>query len=311
MTYPDYQADLEYLEGFRDDGDEAVHLLEPLLTFRLSRAYRASRRLRDHLRIASAGRTRGAQQYLYDGWKNKEPGFNMAAWPDRIIGRRGGKTFLGSWHMAQGDAPDGIGYVYAVDLTSHGRLDWGDAHDLLRASGLWETVKREPWHHQATTIKGPLPGPVPDGTQTEDEMIDSGARPVCEIGARGEAAEYLQKSLNRHSVDCGLCDFDLTADGAFGRMTETAVKAFQANHGLVADGKCGAGTWAALHASSKPATPPADDSEMEDAETASEMDVLFATLGTRILDSTTRILKRIEELAMQLEGTTPTKGDDE
>jgi len=66
-----------------------------------------------------------------------------------------------------------------------------------------------------------------------------------------------------------------------------------------------------LHASSKPATPPADDSEMEDAETASEMDVLFATLGTRILDSTTRILKRIEELAMQLEGTTPTKGDDE
>ena len=309
--YDAYQTDLEYLEGFRDTGDEAVHLLEPLLTFRLSRAYRASRRLRDHLRIASAGRTRDAQQYLYDGYKAGEPGFNLAANPDRIIGRRGGKTFRGSWHMAQGDTPDGIGYVYAVDLTSHGQLDWGDAHDLLRASGLWETVKREPWHHQATTIKGPLPGPFPDGTQTEDEMIDSVARPVCEIGARGEAAEYLQNSLNRHSVECGLCDFDLTADGAFGRMTETAVKAFQANHGLIADGKCGAGTWAALHASSKPATPPPDDSEMEDAETASEMDVLFATLGTRILDSTTRILKRIEELAMQLEGTPPTKGDDE
>ena len=310
MTYNDYEGDLEYLEGFRDDGDEAVHLLEPLLTFRLSRAYRASRRLRDHLRIESAGRTRDAQQYLYDGYKAKEPGFTLAANPDRIIGTRGGKTFRGSWHMAQGDAPDGIGYVYAVDLTSHGQLDWGDAHDLLRASGLWETVKGEPWHHQSTTIKGPLPGPVPDGTTTEeDEMIDSGARPVCEIGARGEAAEYLQKSLNRHGVECGLCDFDLTTDGAFGRMTETAVKAFQANHGLVADGKCGAGTWAALHASSKPATPPPDDSELEDAEKASEMDALFATVGTRILDSTTMILKRIEELAMQLEGTTP-KGDE-
>ena len=170
MTYNDYEADLEYLEGFRDDGDEAVHLLEPLLTFRLSRAYRASRRLRDHLRIASAGRTRDAQQYLYDGYKAGEPGFNLAANPDRVIGRRGGKTFLGSWHMAQGDAPDGIGYVYAVDLTSHGQLNWGDVHDSLRASGLHTTVPGEPWHHQATTIRGPLPGPFPDGTTTEDEM---------------------------------------------------------------------------------------------------------------------------------------------
>ena len=67
MTYPDYEADLAYLEQFRDDGDENVRLLEPLLAFRLSRAYRASKRLRDLLRIESAGRTRDAQQYLYDG----------------------------------------------------------------------------------------------------------------------------------------------------------------------------------------------------------------------------------------------------
>ena len=163
--YDAYESDLEYLEGFRDTGDEAVHLLEPLLTFRLSRAYRASRRLRDHLRIASAGRTRDAQAYLYDGYKAAEPGFNLAANPSRIIGKRGGFTFRGSWHMAQED-----GFVYAVDLTSHGVLDWGDVHDRLRASGLHTTVKGEPWHHQATTIRGPLPGPVPDGTQTEDEM---------------------------------------------------------------------------------------------------------------------------------------------
>ena len=164
MTYNDYEGDLEYLEGFRDDGDEAVHLLEPLLTFRLSRAYRASRRLRDHLRIASAGRTRDAQAYLYDGYKAGEPGFNMAANPDRIIGRRGGFTFRGSWHMAQED-----GYVYAVDMTHHGLLDWGEVHDQLRASGLVTTVPGEPWHHQATTIRGPRPGPFPDGTTEEDD----------------------------------------------------------------------------------------------------------------------------------------------
>ena len=170
MTYNDYQADLEYLEGFRDDGDEAVHLLEPLLAFRLSRAYRRSERLRGFLRIESAGRTRDAQQYLYDGYKRGDAGFNLAANPDRIIGSRGGKTFRGAWHMAQGDAPDGVGYVYAGDLTHHGALSWDDAHDDLRASGLATTVPGEPWHHQATTIKGPKPGPFPDGTTTEDEM---------------------------------------------------------------------------------------------------------------------------------------------
>ena len=165
MTYPDYEADLAYLEGFRDDGDENVRLLEPLLAFRLSRAYKRSERLRGFLRIESAGRTRDAQQYLYDGWKDKRAGFNMAAWPDRVIGSRGGKTFRGSWHMAQED-----GFVYAVDLTHHGALSWDDAHADLRASGLHTTVPGEPWHHQATTIKGPLPGPFPDGTTTEDEM---------------------------------------------------------------------------------------------------------------------------------------------
>ena len=165
MTYPDYQDDLAYLEQFRDDGDENVRLLEPLLAFRLSRAYRRSERLRGFLRIESAGRTKDAQQYLYDGYKEKRAGFNMAANPARIIGSRGGFTLRGSWHMAQED-----GYVYAVDLTHHGALSWDDAHDDLRASGLHTTVPGEPWHHQATTIKGPLPGPFPDGTTTEDEM---------------------------------------------------------------------------------------------------------------------------------------------
>ena len=164
--YDAYQADLAYLEQFRDDGDENVRLLEPLLAFRLSRAYRRSERLRGFLRIESAGRTRDAQQYLYDGYKRGDAGFNLAANPDRIIGSRGGFTFRGSWHMAQED-----GYVYAVDLTRKPySLSWDDAHDDLRASGLHTTVPGEPWHHQASTIKGPLPGPFPDGTTTEDEM---------------------------------------------------------------------------------------------------------------------------------------------
>jgi hypothetical protein len=148
---------------------------------------------------------------LDDGYKAGEPGFNMAANPDRIIGRRGGFTFRGSWHMAQED-----GYVYAVDLTSHWHLDWDDVHDSLRASGLATTVPGEPWHHQATTIRGPLAGPFPDGTTTED-----------------------------------------------------------------------------------------------DEQMTPEMEERFDGLATWVFNGTTMILKRLEELAMQIEGTTPTEGDDE
>ena len=119
MTYAGYDDDLEYLEQYRDDGDENVRLLEPLLAYRLASAYRRSRRMRDHVTIESAGRTRAEQQYLYDGYKAGKPGFNLAANPDRIIGRHGSTTFVGSWHMEQPD-----GHTYAVDLTHHGRDDW-------------------------------------------------------------------------------------------------------------------------------------------------------------------------------------------
>ena len=40
--------------------------------------------------------------------------------------------------------------------------------------------------------------------------------------------------------------FNVQADGDFGRHTEDAVKAFQTNAGLQADGVVGSGTWAAL-----------------------------------------------------------------
>ncbi len=167
-VYDGYQEDLDYLTQYRDDGDENVRLLEPLLAFRLAKAYRRSRRMRDHVRIESAGRTRAEQKYLYDGYKAGRPGFNLAANPDRIIGRHAGTTFLGSWHMEQPD-----GHTYAVDLTHHGTQDWQHIHEILRSFGLHTTVRgeREPWHHQATTIRGPLPGPFPDDLQPEEDPL--------------------------------------------------------------------------------------------------------------------------------------------
>jgi hypothetical protein len=150
MTRPD---DVELLEGFRDDGDENLDL-DPLLVWRLAAAYRSSQLLRDYVTIESGVRTRAEQEHLYALYK--EGTGNLAANPDRIIGRHGDTVWRGSYHMAQ----NGVGY--AVDLTRPGRrVGWDAVHRELRAMGLHTTVPGESWHFQASTIRGPLPGPFP------------------------------------------------------------------------------------------------------------------------------------------------------
>lgn len=57
---------------------------------------------------------------------------------------------------------------------------------------------------------------------------------VLRIGSRGEDVKTLQRILN------------LADDGIFGPVTDEAVRAFQAEHGLGIDGVVGTQTWAAL-----------------------------------------------------------------
>ena len=58
MTHVD---DIEFLNQFRDDGDENIMLLDPLLCWRLRRAYEDDEHLRDVLRIESAVRPKSEQ----------------------------------------------------------------------------------------------------------------------------------------------------------------------------------------------------------------------------------------------------------
>lgn len=73
----------------------------------------------------------------------------------------------------------------------------------------------------------PAPAPAPATT------------PLLKLGSRGDDVKRLQVALNARGAV-------LVADGIFGRNTEEAVKAFQRNGGLVADGIVGTKTWAAL-----------------------------------------------------------------
>lgn len=61
-------------------------------------------------------------------------------------------------------------------------------------------------------------------------------------GARGELVKYLQRALTEAGYDVG------EIDGIFGSGTLAAVKKFQRDNGLEADGKVGAKTWAAIKA---------------------------------------------------------------
>ena len=64
--------------------------------------------------------------------------------------------------------------------------------------------------------------------------------PILKIGSTGEAVKYLQELLTKLGYTPGVID------GTFGSKTQTAVKLFQTNKGLVPDGIVGINTWNVL-----------------------------------------------------------------
>ena len=73
-------------------------------------------------------------------------------------------------------------------------------------------------------------------------IISDVDHPILKRGSRGEAVRAWQIFLNLHGYDVGKAG----ADGIFGVGTETAVKAWQRDNGLVDDGIIGKKTWDSL-----------------------------------------------------------------
>ena len=101
---------------------------------------------------------------------------------------------------------------------------------MIHCSG---TVKKEKLSAKVThwAIPKGLNGNVP----TTD-------KPTLRRGSSGEYVTLLQTKLIQRGYDLQ----PYGADGKFGTKTENAVKAFQKDNGLTADGICGKNTWSAL-----------------------------------------------------------------
>jgi peptidoglycan hydrolase-like protein with peptidoglycan-binding domain len=84
----------------------------------------------------------------------------------------------------------------------------------------------------AAILDGTAPPPVPIPAETPGPQPGDPALPTLRRGSTGKFVKQLQAKLQ------------IEVDGFFGPMTETAVRAFQRDNGLVPDGIVGPKTWA-------------------------------------------------------------------
>lgn len=103
--------------------------------------------------------------------------------------------------------------------------------------GKWKWWGLEKGVEYDSPAPAPDPDPQPEPTPTEK-------KPTLRKGNRNQYVKQMQEKLAELGYDLGICGID----GDFGTATEAAVKKFQRDHGLTADGICGPKTWAALNA---------------------------------------------------------------
>jgi hypothetical protein len=163
----------------------------------------------------------------------------------------------------------GSNTMYNSYCTAKGKLAKGkrtDGNELKPGTAVfvWKEADKK-WGHvglyigngevieAASTQKGVIKSKVTDSKWNgwgELKGVDYGEapapdpdyRPTLRRYDKGDWVKEMQSELLKRGYDLGKWG----ADGSFGAQTEAALKAFQKDNGLVADGICGEKTWAAL-----------------------------------------------------------------
>ena len=141
--------------------------------------------------------------------------------------------------------------------------------DQMKAGVLWcmGEFERRKGGSLRRTYHGALQSTDCPGPEATAWALAGFPPPTADPLVATDPLAYPEVALGRHPKLPGRVDrhpavatvqriLGLTADGAFGPATETAVKAFQASRGLTADGIVGRDTWAALVAKPAPAPEP-------------------------------------------------------
>lgn len=141
-------------------------------------------------------------------------------------------------------------------------------------------VKRKPLSAGKWTHYGILQGQFEGGiTMPEDTAPDNkSSYATVRRGSSGESVQVLQQLLNKLGNT-------LKEDGAFGSLTDAALRVYQRLHGLEVDGVCGPITWASIIAevaALDPLVQPDDGEADSDGDAATRY-----TLTTVALDAQT------------------------
>lgn len=102
---------------------------------------------------------------------------------------------------------------------------------------------------------------IPKGLYSTEEIElarTKGVMRTLKSGSSGADVLSLQKTLTELGYDCGV------PDGVFGTKTVLAVKMFQTNNGLTADGVVGPLTWAKLNGTREDISDENDDEDLSD-----------------------------------------------
>lgn len=230
-----------------------INGLHPRFIARLE-AFFADPRIANRVAVVSGVRSYAQQKYLYDGYKARKRGFNLAANPDRKLSN----GFQGSYHMSQ-PAFEGFGYAVDFRITSKG-ITTGEVKKIAAQYGMHAPVRSEWWHHTPGSVKGNKfewlsydasaepPSPDPKDVLAEvAKFVEACKDTVLRRGDRGAVVEFLQTQLDKdgHRLTrqgkpgAGI-------DGVFGKMTDQGVRQFQRDEGLAVDGIVGPVTWDTL-----------------------------------------------------------------
>jgi hypothetical protein len=138
--------------------------------------------------------------------------------------------------MRRGDIAEMPDVVCCLFKKRDGKMEHTGMHigggRVIHCSHNVESGGMSGWTHYA----------IPKGLYRVEDIPKTTVRRTLRRGSQGDDVAELQTMLNARGYDCG------KVDGIFGKGTEAAVKAFQRDNGLDADGVVGRKTWAALEA---------------------------------------------------------------